>query len=672
MLATFDATLQMRDFYFPCVGMEDQTTYGHLHRIGVFVPGKGISWLGDGTWKIAPRYAAETLVGNSTLENDALGLSIVVQDYVHPVHNVLLRHFFIHSKDGQPKEVRLFFNHDFFLYSDKQKDTAFYEPLTNCVIHYRQTRYILVGGTPDASKPPAQAGGRGGRYGSVLRSREQLFASGLSSFTTGKSHFRGLEGTWKDAEDGELSRHPVEQGSVDSTVSLHCSVPASGETQAVLWVCAGKTLEEVLQLQETVLTETPERLHRNCNNYWKSWVNKTRWDPGSLPADVWDLFKRSLLVIRSHVDSHGGIVAAADSDIMAFNRDTYSYVWPRDGAFVSMALDRAGYAEVTRTFFQFCAKVQSPDGYYLHKYNPDYSLGSTWHPWFKDGEPQLPIQEDETALLLHTLWKHFERQQDFEFLQEMFEKFARKAAQFLTDFREEQTGLPLPSYDPWEEKRGIFTYTTACTIAGLHAAAQITNILGHHLHSERFQAAADQMRQALLFHLFDETEKRFVKMIRRKDGQTVERDLTPDASIAAIWLLDVLPADDPRVVSTMKQLQERLTVKVGIGGWARYPDDHYQEVIPTSPEMPGNPWIITTLWNAQWQIAMAKKPEDLIPARDALLWATARASASGILAEQYHPYTGAPLSVAPLTWSHSSFVETVLKYVEKEKEMQRK
>ncbi len=669
LLATFDESLQLRDFYYPFVGMEDQTTYGKVHRVGFWVEGKGFAWLNDPSWKVAPRYAPETLVGNSLLENEMLGLSVTLRDYVHPVHNILLRHFFLRSRDGQPKKVRLLFNHDFHIYGDKQKDTAFYEPYTNSVIHFRQKRYFLIGGLPDVSHPVPPPKAWEGAYSSALHSREKLRSSGLADFTVGKSHFRGLEGTWKDAEDGVLARNPVEQGSVDSTVGLHCDVPASGETEAALWVCVGTSLDEVLNLQETILRETPERLHRNCHNYWKSWVNKTPPRFGSLAPDIVDLFKRSLLIIRTHVDHQGGIVAAADADIMAFNRDTYTYVWPRDGAFVSLALDRAGYGEVTRKFFGFCASIQMPDGYLLHKYNPDGSPGSTWHPWFKDGEPQLPIQEDETALVIYALGKHFERQQDFEFLQEMFESFVKRAAQFLCNFRETQTGLPLASYDPWEEFRGVFTYTTACTIAGLHAAAQIANVLGHHQHSERYQSVADEMRQALLFHLFDEGTKRFVKYIQRRDGATITRNLTPDASLAAVWLLEVLPPDDPRVVSTMQQLRQELQVRMGIGGMARYPGDRYQEVVPVGKDLPGNPWIITTLWDAQWLIARARKPEDLLPAREALQWAANRASPAGILAEQFHPLTGAPLSVAPLTWSHSTFVETVLKYLEKEEEL---
>ncbi len=669
ILASFDEHLLLRDLYYPYVGMEDQTTYGHMHRVGVWIDGVGLSWFNDGTWRIEARYRPETLVGDSVMRNDRLGLEMTVEDYVHPVHNLLMRHFHVRSTDGCRKTVKFFFNHDFHIYSDKQKDTAFYEPYTNSVIHFRQNRYFLVGGTADKSDQRFE-GRRGGRYASILPSMHELKSGGISSFTTGKSEYRGLEGTWRDAEDGVLSRNPIEQGSVDSTISIDAIVEANSETEVVLWLCIGKTLNDVLSLQQTVLTETPERLHRNCHNYWKSWANKSvRQSFSTLSAPLVDLYKRSLLIVRTHIDSHGGIIAAADSDIMAFNRDTYTYVWPRDGAFISLAMDRAGYSEVTRNFFEFCAKVQMPDGYLLHKYNPDGSLGSSWHPWFAGEEPQLPIQEDETALVVYAIWKHFETVQDFEFLQKMYETFVKKAAEFMTEFREEITALPLASYDPWEEHRGVFTYTTATTIAGLHAAAQIAHILGHHVHSERYQHAADEMKQALLFHLFDEPTGRFVKRIVRKDGKTVERDLTPDASIMAVWMLEVLPADDPRIVSTMQQLEQMLTVKTGIGGLARYPNDVYHRQTPLGEEVPGNPWIITTLWLAQWYIARATCVQDLVKPHSLLDWAAARASKSGILPEQMHPETGAPLSVAPLTWSHSTYVETVLKFLEKEEEI---
>ncbi len=81
-----------------------------------------------------------------------------------------------------------------------------------------------------------------------------------------------------------------------------------------------------------------------------------------------------------------------------------------------------------------------------------------------------------------------------------------------------------------------------------------------------------------------------------------------------------------------------------------------------SRAVPGNPWFICTLWLAEWYIAVAREVEDLDRPLHLLTWVTEHALPSGILAEQLHPDTGAPLSVSPLTWSHAAFVQTVNRY----------
>ena len=48
-----------------------------------------------------------------------------------------------------------------------------------------------------------------------------------------------------------------------------------------------------------------------------------------------------------------------------------------------------------------------------------------------------------------------------------------------------------------------------------------------------------------------------------------------------------------------------------------------------------------------------------------LQWAARHALPSGVLAEQIHPLTGAPLSVSPLTWSHATVVDVVQRFIEK-------
>jgi GH15 family glucan-1,4-alpha-glucosidase len=668
LLATFDQNLLLRDLYYPYVGSEDHTTYGNVHKVGFLVEGKGFSWLDDGSWTITPSYTPRSLVGASSLKNQKLGLEILSEDFVDPLKTVLIRSFTLRSLDGKEHRVQCFFHHDFHLYGDKQKDTAFYEPHTKSVVHYRSKRYFLIGGT--TSDPvtciPSQPLNE---FHPLYEREDHIDHCGIISFSIGKAKYRGLEGTWRDAEDGVLARSPIEQGSVDSTVEIDCLIHPDRPTSLSLWLCAGKTLDEVHDLQHMILEETPEQLKKSAINYWRGWLNAHDHHEG-MPDELTKLYEDSLLIIRSQTDNHGGIVAANDSDIMAFNRDTYTYVWPRDGALVCTALTMSGQSEAVQKFLAFCSSVATPEGYLLHKYNPDGSIGSSWHPWYNAGQLQLPIQCDETALPISAVWQHFERYQDFEFLHQMYHGFVKKAADFLLEYTDPKTHLPLPSYDLWEEKRAVTTFTTAATVAGLRDAAHISLALGHHRHADRYQEAADTMQQAFLFHLYDEKEQCFLKKLDLYQSEIMNRDAIPDMSISAVWMFGILPANDPRVVSTMQRLAALLAVRTPVGGFARYKNDVYQLTEKLSDAIPGNPWIITTLWYAQWQIAYATTLKELEAPLAWLQWVKSHASSSNILPEQLHPISGAAVSVAPLTWSHAEYVRTYLMYVKKKISLQ--
>jgi GH15 family glucan-1,4-alpha-glucosidase len=81
--------------------------------------------------------------------------------------------------------------------------------------------------------------------------------------------------------------------------------------------------------------------------------------------------------------------------------------------------------------------------------------------------------------------------------------------------------------------------------------------------------------------------------------------------------------------------------------------------------VPGNAWFICTLWLADYRTAIAKKKGDLKGALEIIEWTAKNALPSGVLAEQLNPLTGEPVSVSPLTWSHSTFVATVVNYLRK-------
>ena len=637
LLVTFDASYQLRDIYYPQVGQENHTG-GEPCRFGVWADGT-FAWTGDDGWERDLRFAHETLVTEVTLGHAGLGLRMRCRDTVDFDRNLYLKEVTVEDVTGKDRDVRLFQHFDAHLWGNDIGDSAFYDPRTRAIVHYKGRRYFLITGV----NPKGE--------------------SGLTSFAIGLKEALGREGTWRDAEDGELSRNLVAQGSIDSVGMLGLRVAANGLATATFVIGAGQTYDEVRDLDKLVRERGVGSFLSRTGDYWNLWANKDETIAEHLPDPLIHLYKQSTLIIRTQVDNRGAIIAGNDSDVLRFNRDTYSYLWPRDGALVAHALDLAGYGEVTRRFFYLCGELMTRDGYLLHKYNPDGSVGSSWHAWSTpDGRLELPIQEDETGLPIWALWQHYEHDRDIEFVRPLYRKLVRTGADFMASYREPRTKLPAPSFDLWEERRGIHAFTTAAVWAGLSAARDFAAAFGQHDFSKRYGTAADEIKTAALEHLWDEERGRFVRTITVLPDGTITKDATLDMSIAGLFLFGMLPADDHRVVATMRALEARLWVRTDVGGFARYENDYYFQQSQDIANVPGNPWFSATLWVAEHHVAVAKTLADLDRPRELLEWCARNANRSGVLAEQVHPLTGEPMSVAPLTWSHASYVSAVQRY----------
>lgn len=658
-LITFDGDYAMRDLYYPHVGMLNQLC-GHKNPLGLWADGE-FSWVEPDEWDLSLRYEEETLVGSVEAVNARLGLRLHATDTVHFRDDIFVRRIEVHNLQPRPREVRLFFAYDFCVDQTDIGDTVLYDPSTDALIHYKRDRCFLMGGAVEEGAAPGLPEG-GMRQGVSGDGR------GIFQFAAGTKRFQGAEGTWRDAEDGVLEGNPIAQGSVDSTYSLRLHVPAGGRGVVHGWIVMGSGFEEVRALHGRVRERVPEII-AETRAYWRTWVNKHERDWADLSPEVVALFKRSLLIVRTQIDRGGAILAANDTDILQFNRDHYSYMWPRDGAFVAHALDRAGYSQITRTFYEFCADVLAPGGFFWHKYNPDGSVGSSWHPWIVNGDVQLPIQEDETALVLWALGGFYEADPDLEFVESLYEPLIRPAADFLVQYRDRRTGLPLDSHDLWEERRGVFTFTTAAVCAGLRAASRFAELLGRNEEAQRFREAAAEVLEAIRTHLYSAEHGRFMRgYVARGDGRLLP-DATAESSVAGLFLLGVLPPGDPLMVSTMESLQRELWLSTPVGGMPRYYRDYYFSRGDDFERVPGNPWVICTLWLAQWHIARAQTVEELERAGNIFQWVLDRALPSGVLAEQFHPDDGRLLSVAPLTWSHSTFVHAVVDYLERHRSL---
>ncbi len=489
----------------------------------------------------------------------------------------------------------------------------------------------------------------------------------FTDFNIGLFGIEGREGTWHDASDGVLERNPIEHGSVDSVIGISCDLLPESHTEVMYWVACGSTVDQVHDLNELILKESPEAFIRSTKNYWQAWVNKDERDLSLLSPELQSLYTRSLMTIRVHTDNGGGIIASSDTDMLHHGRDTYSYVWPRDASIIAHALDRAGYTDISRRYFKFITAKLEKGGYLYHKYRVDGVLGSSWHPWIQDDESILPIQEDETALTLLMLWKHYQVAKDLEFLESMYNSFIEPAAEFMVDYLEASLGLPDASFDLWEEKYGISTYTACSVFAALVAATEAANLLGKDEPARTYSAVLQRMRGAILEHLYDDDLGMFIKQVTvNKDGD-VEYDKTVDmSSFFAPVFFGLLDVDDERMEKAFSVVEERLRVQSESAGYVRYENDSYYTMQDAGSP---NPWVVTTLWMAQYHIKKAKNLKDLEEPYQMLEWTCSHATKSGVLAEQMHPRTREHLSTAPLTWSHAEYVITVDDYINKYKEL---
>jgi oligosaccharide amylase len=696
-LVTFDHQYQLRDIYFPHVGQENHAGAGPC-RFGVYtdVPGRHRSrlyWTNDEGWMIRQRYLRDTLTTSVSLDHRELRLAMYCNDVVDFHRPILVRKIKVKNLAPHDRVVKLMHHQDFNMFGTKVGDTAYFDPELKSIVHYRNKRYMLV-----TFLAPSPLVGEGE-------------IQGIHEYACGTSGFAGAEGTWRDAEDGHLQGNPIAQGAVDSTIAHHLHIDAEGERTVYMAIVAGQSREELLELHKWLLKMTPQGVLDRTGAYWRLWVGGTNINFGNLPSKVVETFKRSLLILRTQIDNNGAICAANDSDIMQFSRDTYSYVWPRDGALVADALDLAGFPDVARSFYSFCQRTISPEGYFYHKYNPDGSPASSWHPWVIKGNRSLPIQEDETALVVWSLWRHYYRYRDIEFIRPLWVDVVQKAADFMCRYRDERTGLPLPSYDLWEERFGVHAFTVATVYGGLRAATNFAVCFGDRERAERYRKAAEEIKEAAAKYLYSEKLGRFVRRIipveatpasRRGEAasnsdedSTLRVDATQasplpecmdakaspppeyyevdeviDSALFAIFKFHLFDADDPRVVATMKAVEEKLWVKTRVGGCARYENDYYHRVSNDIGSVPGNPWFICTLWLADYFITRATSAAELKSALPIFEWTASHALESGVLAEQVNPYTNDPISVSPLTWSHATVVSTAIKYLEKLEQLQ--
>ncbi len=633
MSVCLDHDGQLRDLYFPYVGQENHIGMNQLHKMGIFINNK-ISWIDNGEWKTSVQYEEGSMVSSVFAENHNYNINIKSEDVIYNEKNIFLRKITINNTSSRDISLKFFYDQQFKISDTNHADTAYVHKDSESIIHYKGRRVFLIGG----------------------ECNEKSF----DDYSIGFCGIEGKEGTWKDAEDGMLSKNPIEHGIIDSVIGWDIKIKSKGDSVIYYWIVAGETYREVQEIRNYIKEKGPQHLIKSTRDFWYAWAHQNEVSFEGLSKKTQKLFYDSLFVMKAHADSRGGIVASLDSGNIQYGGDTYVYVWPRDACFTSLAFDIAGFHDISKRFYNFASDVITEDGYVLHKYQPDRSLGSSWHPWVLDGKEQLAIQEDETAILIVGLWEYYIRSKDLEFAENLYNSFVKRALNFMISYKNKVNNLPMASYDLWEEKHVVSVFTSSLVYKALMSGYNFSKILGKEDDATLFYGEAEKIKKDILTLMWNEDQKFFFKL----SGDDLKQDGVVDASsFYGVFKFGLLSPDDPRMKSAFIKMVSSLSKGNKMGGLARYEGDQYYK---SNKESVGNPWPIISLWSAQYKIALASSKKEIMSIAEDLEWVANSASFS-MFGEQLDPMTLNILSAKPLVWTHAEFVRTVIEYNQKYK-----
>lgn len=624
----------VHDFYYPYVGYENHAAGAKLrHKVGVWVDGI-ISWLDDeNVWTFKFGYPHTSLIGHTLAKNESLGIIIEFDDCVDAEISVFMRNIHVVNLNDQPREIRLFMYQAFVIGDSKSNtDTAQYLPDSDAILHYRGRRAFVISGC----------------HG------DEAF----DQYSIGLFGIEGHEGSFRDADDGELSGNNVDHGRVDSILRFNLKIAAQSSERVHYWVAAGMSTREALYIHKLMKDDgLAKRLHATAS-WWHNWLSPALKIIKDVPTSHQDLFLHSAMIIKSQMDKRGAVIASTDTTLLNYSRDAYGYSWPRDGAYAVWPLIRMGYYDEAYRFFDFSKRGLHPNGYLMHKYRADGALGSSWHPYVHDDEVAPPIQEDETAIVVFVFSQFYHMQKQGSLLKDFYGPMIKPMADFMSEYIDPTTGLPKPSYDLWEEVFETTTYTTALIYAALLAASDLASIAGDEESAVKWRSAAGDIQQAAHKHLFNQERQVFYKGVRVRDGQ-IETDPTIDVSaIFGVFMYGLFDTESHELQASIATMKERFKLLDDEPGLPRYENDAYRR---DDESITGNWWYITTLWYAQYALEKGYEKE----ARHILDWISRHSYQTGMLGEQINPLTDEIVSPAPLTWSHGEYLSTMLDMIKR-------
>jgi alpha,alpha-trehalase len=376
---------------------------------------------------------------------------------------------------------------------------------------------------------------------------------------------------------------------------------------------------------------------------WRRWMTRFSYDGPAEP-----LVRRAAITLK--LCDHwvnGSLVAAPTSSLPApiggVRNWDYRYTWIRDAAFTVFAMRRIGFADEADAFLGWVLDAfeqsQQPRIMYDLDGGPvpaewedpelEGYLGSAPVRWGNGAADQRQHDVYGEVLDCADQWVRGGGQLE-PALWTALAALAETAGQA---WRQPDQGI-------WEVRSEgrVFTYSAAMCQVALDRAAAIGTRLELPGPVSAWAAAADKLRQVIVDQAWDQ------------DAQTLSEHLdgggSLDASLLALPLRQVVPADHPRMVATATAVAERLSA--GGGLLYRYLHDDSPDGIAGDE----GAFLLCSFWLAD-NLAMQGRLDE---AEELYASLCSRASPLGLLPEQIDPSTGGFIGNYPQAFSHIGII----------------
>ncbi|HWH38202.1 MAG TPA: glycoside hydrolase family 15 protein [Usitatibacter sp.] len=448
---------------------------------------------------------------------------------------------------------------------------------------------------------------------------------------------------------------PLPDGTIEAVsgpdkLALRTPVPLErkdGTLVARFEVHAGERIPFVLSYTPSHLA-TPKPIDAEhalgvTDAYWKDWSST-----GDIAGEYEEPIVRSLLTLKALTYAPtGGIVAAATTSLPesiggARNWD-YRYCWLRDATLTLLALMNAGHLDEARAWRDWLVRAAAGDPRQMQ-----ILYGLAGERRITEWEAELPGYEGSRPVRIGNA-AHEQVQIDVygEVMDALHQArcaglpgdasaWALQCAllKYLEEcWREPDEGI-------WEVRGGArhFTFSRMMAWVAFDRGIQGVERFGLEGEVEHWRAIRDEIKRDICEHGFDAVRGTFVQSYE-------SREL--DASLLLMPTVGFLPIGDPRVVGTVRAIEEDLLVD---GLVLRYRSSRAVDGLP-----PGEgAFLACSFWLADAYVLMGRIDE----ARALFERLCRLVNDVGLLAEEYDPVAHRQLGNFPQAFSHISLLNT--------------